>query len=559
MDDGPVCVVTRYGRSGTKLFTYRKIPPVQTGSAENAEKTASARTAPIIESVMPGWGTIGSLLAITGQNFGDVRNGGEVLFPWSASVNSTELSDIPDSGYISGDELGSGYELWSDHEIRVRVPDGAQSGSFFVRTASGKSNGHYFEFSAPAGRKNYSDRRSYSLGYTITLKKIRSSGAGSLILWAPRPVNSANQRLVRLVDEEPPAADPDFRGDAVYRFGNLDQNSQVTIKQVFLVQSWAVAADIDPELVKKNSGQSALMRTYLEADPFVPCGQETVKKAAAQIVQGEQNPYKAARLIYGYLVSSIRWVPSSGAVEAALNGKTAQPTKDGQNTEGTIGSESTAGQGTDLAPAGPSAGAAAGSSQMAGSAPAASTPGSQQGQTDKAGTGASAPSEGSPAGQTQPALQPAGAKTALGALESGRADTDAYAFLATALLRAAGVPAVTVSGFRIGANQRAVRHAWVEFYISGIGWLPMDPILGSGAQPGGLPPAFEDVSRYFCGMDSCRVAFSRGYLNLRAVNAGSRHSSPAEPLGCQPFYEEASSAVEAYSSYWGGIEILGLY
>jgi len=537
MDAGPVCVVTRYGRSNARSFSYRKIPALQPGLSESA---SPAKNLPIIESVTPERGSIGSLLTITGQNFGASRMGGEVLFPWSASANSEALSDAPDSGYIPGDELGSGYEYWSDREIRVRVPDGAQSGSFFIRTSKGKSNGYYFDLSSSVGRKEYSDRRSYSLGYTVTLKRIRSSGANSLVLWAPRPVNSANQRLVKLVEEDPRPFDPDFRGDAVYRFSNLDQNSQISVKQVFLVQSWAVKTEINPELVHSTAGQTALIRACLAADPFVPSDREAIRNAAQQITQGEQNPYRAARLIYDYLTATVAWAPANAGAGEAQAGRTAQGGAD-----------------------------AAVSAQA--SAQENAQPGAVQGQgggqvsaeADKNAQGAAAsqaaPAQGQTASPGPAAVSGAGSRTALGALETGRADTTAYAFLAAALLRAAQVPAVPVSGFRIGENQRAVKHAWVEFYLSGIGWVPMDPILGSGAAPGGLPAAFEDVSRYFGNIDSQRVAFARGYISIQPLSANSRHASPAAAFGCQPFYEEASGGLDAYSSFWGGLEILGLY
>jgi len=72
-----------------------------------------------------------------------------------------------------------------------------------------------------------------------------------------------------------------------------------------------------------------------------------------------------------------------------------------------------------------------------------------------------------------------GAQAALG--EMG-ADCTEYASLMMALTRAAGIPARYLEGLRaggdLGANGTRTEHAWLEVYLPGIGWTPMDPTLG---------------------------------------------------------------------------------
>ncbi len=72
-----------------------------------------------------------------------------------------------------------------------------------------------------------------------------------------------------------------------------------------------------------------------------------------------------------------------------------------------------------------------------------------------------------------------GAQAALG--EMG-ADCTEYASLMIALSRASGIPARYVEGLRVVGEEvqddARTEHAWLEVYLPGIGWTPMDPTLG---------------------------------------------------------------------------------
>ena len=76
-----------------------------------------------------------------------------------------------------------------------------------------------------------------------------------------------------------------------------------------------------------------------------------------------------------------------------------------------------------------------------------------------------------------------GAQAALGTMGS---DCTEYSDLLIALSRAAGIPARYLEGVYIspaGQDQLArTEHAWVEVYLPGLGWTPMDPTLGRSSQ-----------------------------------------------------------------------------
>jgi transglutaminase-like putative cysteine protease len=95
-----------------------------------------------------------------------------------------------------------------------------------------------------------------------------------------------------------------------------------------------------------------------------------------------------------------------------------------------------------------------------------------------------------------------GAQAALGPMG---ADCTEYASLMMALSRAEEIPARYLEGIRIlneGAEQDArIEHAWLEVYLPGSGWTPMDPTLGRSSL---------NREAYFAQTPADRVIVTRG-------------------------------------------------
>jgi hypothetical protein len=77
-----------------------------------------------------------------------------------------------------------------------------------------------------------------------------------------------------------------------------------------------------------------------------------------------------------------------------------------------------------------------------------------------------------------------------------------FAALFIALCRAKGIPARSVVGYWAisGVEQT---HVWAEFYIEGIGWIPVDPTIGQQST--------SDKEYYFGSMDNQRVILHKGF------------------------------------------------
>jgi transglutaminase-like putative cysteine protease len=458
-DSGLLHVVTRNGRSNPKLFMNRARLPVL------APGTAAGGSGPRIDSISPEEGTIGSLLVVSGSGFGESRGESEFRFAWAAGAEDSPLpGESSPLLSVSPSEAELGYELWSDKELRLRVPDGAVSGSVYLVSDKGRSNAAFFRVFSAAGSKRYSSRARYSLSQSVSITKVRVAGPAELYLWAPLPAESASQRMVAILGQDPAPMVGDYRGTALFRFPGLASGKDRSMSQSFLVESFAVEAAIDPAVGPLRPQEPpALVAAYSAPDALVPSSAPAVQELARKILHGERGSWRAARLVWDWLKANLAWTDRHEHARV------------------------------------------------------------------------------------------------LDALSDRSADSYSYAILAAALLRAAGLPTLPVAGYLVDTSRRTVRHYWAEVYLYGLGWVPLDPVLGSGASPGGFRPPWEDRSRYFGGLDNRHLAFSRGLSVLAPLSPEGKRVPKERRWSFQSFYEESSGALVSYSSYWADIEVTGMY
>src|SRR6056297_87622 len=154
VESGRVYVITQNGKSNGILFSNRAhIPVILSGPVEPGH--------PYIESISPEKGAVGTRVTISGRNFGRRRGTGKVYFRFLA-VDTTAVSkdeSSAENSYVECSELDFDYEVWSDQELVVYVPDGAISGSVMVENDRGRSNSLYFEVNTPAGSKRFEQKK----------------------------------------------------------------------------------------------------------------------------------------------------------------------------------------------------------------------------------------------------------------------------------------------------------------------------------------------------------------------------------------------------------------
>jgi hypothetical protein len=206
---GLVRVITRRGKSRGILFTNREqIPVVISGPVKAGE--------PYIRSIDPLGGPVGTLLNISGMNFGQDRGGARVLFTWVSSEDDKE-SEGEEGSLTAALEYDQDYEAWSDQEVQVRIPDGASSGHLLVATEKGRSNSLYVEVGGVAGTKLFPLKQTYAVEYSVQVRGVAGQSPNSLYLWVPKPQEGPEQRGIQLVTQEPEPMFEDVWGVKLYR------------------------------------------------------------------------------------------------------------------------------------------------------------------------------------------------------------------------------------------------------------------------------------------------------------------------------------------------------
>ena len=308
VQDGLVIVATKNGRSKPGFFANEAGIPVEV-------PPDTQTSLPIITAITPQAGSYGTLMTISGTNFGTVRGNGAVFF----SANRDDVSQTPflsgngtdspgefNPQFIPASETNYDYEYWSDGEIRVRIPDGATDGSLFVRTEKGASNALKAEIRLPAGTKSYTGRRTYVLQMTEDLEDLDSKNTTSVTLRVPRPLVTAAQPMADLTECKPAPVIANYKNTIIHQVELVRaSNRKVKFSQQFVVAVYTVQTDVNAKKVRPFSEKSrVLYRATTQPDSLIQSNDEAVAAKAKEIVGKETNPYLQAKLVYDYMLDT---------------------------------------------------------------------------------------------------------------------------------------------------------------------------------------------------------------------------------------------------------------
>ncbi|MCL2800646.1 MAG: IPT/TIG domain-containing protein [Treponema sp.] len=460
-DSGLVYVHVKGKKSNAVLFS-------NSASVPRPIEGADMGLEPRITAVNPQMGIPGSLINITGNNFGISRGNSlqsmsGVFFSWDYESPSFNPYVIREPEYIEVSEIEFGYELWSARELRVRVPDGAVGGNLIIRTPNGVSRPVYFEVSGKPGYKNLKERRSYVISYSVDIRVQDATRPNTLYLWIPIPVSSSSQRNVSLVSRNIEPSVENHRGVSLFKLDNLGSGASRSVNLTYQVDVYSIESGVRVSPIRQE--RTPLFVQYTQSSPLIPSDNQQIRNTVNSIVGREQNPHAKAKLIYDWILANI-------------------------NISGT--------------PSAPESNIAA-------------------------------------------------------LLERRNTDSYGAALLFTAMARAALVPAIPSAGILIDRNGQTFRHYWAEFWIDGLGWLPVDPAMGSGVITSVDSAAVNFASFYFGNLDYHRITFSRGEVALSQMENRGRMVSNKQSYSLQNIWEEAVGGLESYTSLWGDITISGIY
>ncbi len=299
---GLVNVATRKGRSNSLLFTDRdELPLPMSGTASPSR--------PIISSVVPASGPPGTLLAISGANFGQSRSEGRVLFSASSDPEDRLLREEGARPTLPAPSGLPDVELWSDTLIRLRIPDGAASGELTVESSRGASDPSYVEVSAPAGIKTYRNRKTYLIAYYVEVNDLKSSGKNEFFLWVPKPAEDDSQRGLSEVNSSRVPDLVDFGGAMLHRFVNAAQGRRVKVSHEFSLDAYETRVQARPDALKPFPADSPWLAFFGRPEPGVPSDASAVRELAQAVFGKERNPWRRARLAYDWVGSKVRLDP----------------------------------------------------------------------------------------------------------------------------------------------------------------------------------------------------------------------------------------------------------
>ena len=280
---------------------------------------------PRISSVEPASGPIGSLITIYGNNFGSSRENGLVYFSWDAEQSPAAPAGTKAPDFVEAFETEFGYELWSEREIRVRVPDGAVSGNMEVRTPKGNSRPFFFEITGKPGTKVYRDKRSYTFSYMVDVRIEQAIAPNALYIWMPQPALSASQRNVRLLSRSMEPFAENYRGSSLFQLIDTQARTNQGITLSYVADVYAVETSIKSQTPVKLNSPSPVGSVYILPSVLIPSDNSAVKARAGEIMGRERNLYPRAQKIYDWLIKSagIKGEPLSGGAAEALEEKQA--------------------------------------------------------------------------------------------------------------------------------------------------------------------------------------------------------------------------------------------
>lgn len=317
VQDGLVFVQTQAGKSKPEFFANETGIPL---AAPETRKTEQ----PVVSSVQPAECGYGALLTISGANFGSLRGESRVLFTASRDDASLKQQNAGDKTgelklqYIEASLADFDYESWSDSEIKVRVPDGAASGSVLVRTEKGESNLSPVKLFVSPEIKKYSDRKTYLIEIYADIENESSKDSLNIALRMPKPFKSAAEPLAEMTDCSPEPLLRDFKRTVVYKFElaknpKLSKNSKSAenrvqrFKQNYIISTYAVSTNINSKNVRPFAETDrALYKLYTQEDELIKSKDENVVSIAGKITGKEKNPYLKAKMIYDYLLENYK-------------------------------------------------------------------------------------------------------------------------------------------------------------------------------------------------------------------------------------------------------------
>ncbi len=304
VQDGLLVVGTKEMRSKPALFANEVEIPVPVPVVQQVTK-------PVITMLSSDKLSVGELLVISGNNFGDSKNQSKVLFTMDCNnkISEADFKNIAilTENMIPASEDDFDYVSWSNTEISVRVPDGASSGVVIVDTGREKSDPKEFAVNTEAGRKEYLNKKIYLVEYTADIADVMTNDISTITLRCPVPFSSPSQPQVEITDVVPEPILVNYQNNLIHQITRSRNNTPKSVfKQNFVLPVFEVRANINvTKIGSYKNTEKNLLSGALKADTLIPSDDKAIKELCNKIVGKEKNPWNKAKLIYEYMCENL--------------------------------------------------------------------------------------------------------------------------------------------------------------------------------------------------------------------------------------------------------------
>ena len=300
VQDGLLVVGTKEMRSRPALFANEVEIPVPVTAVQQVTK-------PVITMLSSDKLSVGELLVISGNNFGDSKNQSKVLFTMDCNnkISEADYKNVAllTENMIPASEDDFDYVSWSNTEISVRVPDGASSGLVIVDTGREKSDPKEFVVNTEAGRKEYLNKKIYLVEYTADIADVVTNDISTITLRCPVPFSSPAQPQVEITDVVPEPILVNYQNNLIHQITRSRNNTPKSVfKQNFVLPVFEVRANVNvTKIGNYRNTEKNLLSGALKADTLIPCDDKSVKELCEKIIGKEKNPWSKAKFIYDYM------------------------------------------------------------------------------------------------------------------------------------------------------------------------------------------------------------------------------------------------------------------
>lgn len=300
VQDGLVVVGTKEYRSKPSLFANEVDIPVPV-------TTVIQTTKPMVKSLSSEKFSVGDLITISGNNFGDAKNKSKVLFTVDYS-NKVRESDVKNlilltENMIEPAEDEFAYVNWSNTEIQIYVPDGACSGVLIIDNGQEKSEPFYYSINENVGDKTFLNKKIYLLQYTADVAEVVTTDTATITLRCPVPAVFSTQPYLEITDVAPEPILMNYQKNLIHQvLKQKNSNLKSFFNQTFVLPVYEVRTQINGDkVIPYKNVNPILMEQTLKADELVPCDNQEILELCVKILGREKNPYKKAKMLYSYM------------------------------------------------------------------------------------------------------------------------------------------------------------------------------------------------------------------------------------------------------------------